>query len=576
MATKNISTMKKWIKNIIFLVFIAMLSSCMEDVGDFTVNGEAITGFELTSPGNNDTVKINTGALTETYIFNWEKAESGLGSPITYTIVFDKPDGDFTNPIWSKVSDISGSSNMATLTLGELQEIYNASGESGVASVKWNVKVENGSPNIKFGQVANSLKLALSSVGIGNFALTAPVDKSILQIDGSKETETLMFDWDDAAVSSGSVTYKFYLDNLNGDFSNPLVVLDSDGSGAESKVSMTHAEWKTLLDQNNIEDGSYKWTVKAISSDLEWMKEVFEVYIEFVNWSQPIYIVGEATTVGWDINNALKMNFVSPNVWTGVYELKAGKEFKFFPVKGSWDNGIGGDGFTNFIGCSNPGNGNIKNDGTIDGYYLVVVDLNTKTVTVADNPKILGGSVIAGWSPENAIPMQMVETGVYDTYQYITVDGSGFKFVPTNNGWDGDFGKSKTMTGFLAQADEDNLTIETDGFYRVRTNFNDMSYSVLETNWGIIGDATPGGWGDDTNMSITAEKGETIWSVTITLTDGNLKFRANDGWDINLGDTGADGSLEYNGGDISVTAGEYFIELILDSATGFTYRITKL
>ena len=64
MATKKISTMKKWIKNILFLAFIAMLSSCMEEVGDFTVNGEAITGFELTSPGNNDTVTINTGAVS--------------------------------------------------------------------------------------------------------------------------------------------------------------------------------------------------------------------------------------------------------------------------------------------------------------------------------------------------------------------------------------------------------------------------------------------------------------------------------------------------------------------------------
>ena len=43
-----------------------MLSSCMEEVGDFTVNGEAITGFELQGPDNNDTIKINTLALTET------------------------------------------------------------------------------------------------------------------------------------------------------------------------------------------------------------------------------------------------------------------------------------------------------------------------------------------------------------------------------------------------------------------------------------------------------------------------------------------------------------------------------
>lgn len=287
-----------------------------------------------------------------------------------------------------------------------------------------------------------------------------------------------------------------------------------------------------------------------------------------------LFIVGEATTAGWDINNALEMNIIASGIWTGTFELKAGKEFKFFPEIGSWDNGIGADQFDNFVGCTNPGNGNISNGGAVDGNYLVIVDLNSKTVTVSDSPKILGGSVIADWNPSNAVSMQMVETGIYETYQYITVDGGGFKFVPTNAGWDGDLGASKTAAGYLAQTDEDNLTVDADGFYRVRLNMNDLSYTVVETNWGIIGSASPGGWDIDTDMTFTAAKGEYIWSADITLTAGEIKFRANDGWDINLGDTGVNGSLEYGGDDIAVTAGNYHIELILNSATGFTYTIT--
>jgi hypothetical protein len=566
--------MKNWIKYTFFLALIAMLPSCMEEVGDFTVNGEAITGFELTSPENNDTIKINTGALTETQVFSWGETESGLGSPIVYTILFDRADGDFSTPIWSKTSDSAGAETKATLTFDELKQVYTTAGASGVVSVKWNVKAENGSPNVKMGQVASFVKIALSADGVSNFQLVSPPDQSVLSFDGTMENEVFAFDWNDATATSGSLTYKFYLDLLDGDFSAPLLTLDADDEGAASQVSKTHGEWKTLLEQNNIEEGPYKWTVKAISSDLEWMKDVFEVYFEFVNWKKPIYIVGAATSVGWDINNALEMNFVAPNVWTGVYELKAGQDFKFFPERGSWDNGIGADRFEKFIGCSDPGNGNITNTGTTDGFYFVIVDLNTKTVTVSDGPKILGGSVIADWNTANAIPLQMVENGVYDTYQYITVDGYGFKFVPSNAGWDGDFGASKISEGFLDQADENNLTVEADGFYRVRVNMNDFSYSVVETNWGIIGSASPGGWSDDTNMSFTAAKGEYTWSADITLADGEIKFRANDGWDINLGDNGADGSLEYNGGNIAVSAGNYHIELILNSVTGFTYTIT--
>lgn len=288
-----------------------------------------------------------------------------------------------------------------------------------------------------------------------------------------------------------------------------------------------------------------------------------------------LYIVGEATVPGWDIGNALELNIIAPGVWTGNFELKAGKEFKFFPVKGSWDNGIGADGFDNYVGCSDPGNGNIKNDGTVDANYLVVVDLNTKTITVTESLRILGGSVAADWNPGNSVPMQMVASGVYETYQYITADGGGFKFVPLASGWNGDFELSAdTPVGYLTQNGGDNLTVDADGFYRVRIDMNDLSYSVTETHWGIIGDATPGGWGDDTNMTFTAGKGNYTWSIDVTLTDGSFKFRANDGWDINFGDYDANGSLEYGGDNIAISAGNYHIELILNSATGFTYTTT--
>lgn len=566
--------MKKLIKYFLFIAIVTFLSSCSEEVGDFTVKGESITGFELAGPENNAVVQINTGALTEPYAFTWAKTESGLGSPIKYTIVFDMPDGDFSQPIWSKVADESGAKNQATLTFDDLKQIYGKGGNTGEVTVKWNVKAENGSANIKMGQVANLLKLSLSAEGVSDFTLVSPLNKSILQIDGTKENDPLVFDWNDATSTSTNVTYKLYLDEVNGDFSSPLLVLDADNEGKASQISKTQGQWKALLDQNKITSGAYAWTVKAFTADQEWMNESFLLFIEFANWSAPIYIVGEATTAGWDINKALEMTFISPNVWAGTYELKAGKEFKFFPKLGSWDNGIGADMFTTFIGSSAVDGGNIKNTGTTDGYYFVVVDLNSKTVTVSDSPKILGGSVVAGWTPANAISMKMMEPGVYETYQYITVDGSGFKFVPTTAGWDGDLGAHKTKTGSLAQTDEDNLTVTKDGFYRVRTNMNDFTYTVVETAWGIIGSATPGGWDTDTNMTMTPAKGEYTWQTDITLTAGDIKFRANDAWTINLGDNGANGSLEYDGSNIAVSAGTYHVELTLNSVTGYTYTIT--
>lgn len=52
-------------------------------------------------------------------------------------------------------------------------------------------------------------------------------------------------------------------------------------------------------------------------------------------------------------------------------------------------------------------------------------------------------------------------------------------------------------------------------------------------SYGIIGDATAGGWASETKM--TPSDDYLIWTVETTLNDGSFKFRANDGWDINLG-----------------------------------------
>jgi len=64
-------------------------------------------------------------------------------------------------------------------------------------------------------------------------------------------------------------------------------------------------------------------------------------------------------------------------------------------------------------------------------------------------------------------------------------------------------------------------------------------------------------------------------TLTLDLTAGALKFRANDAWDINLGDDDANGSLEYNGADIIISdPGNYSVELILN-VPKYTYNLTK-
>ncbi len=569
--------MKKIINIIFPFLLITGLFSCAEDVGDFTVYGEAITNFELDSPSPNDTIIINTGTSDELIDFSWDEATSGLGADVIYSVLIDEIGGDFTTPLLTKKSNSEGNLAVVSVTFGELKALYDQvvqEGES-VANVIWTVKAENGSPNEIKAQTAQLLNLKLGTDGISNFNLTSPLNNSLIKLDGETPDETFVFSWEEASATSMSdVLYKLVFDDIDGDFSDPLLSIMSDNDGLSSEVSLSFTDWKTLFEGNGMKDGAFKWTVIAVSNEFEWQKQEAVFYLEFVSWANPIYIVGSGTEVGWNIDEALEVSFVSPNLWTGVYTLINGQEFKFFPEKGSWDNGIGSDRFTNFMGCTEKADGNFIVNTGADGEYVVTVDLNSGTISVFEAPYLVGGSTVVDWNTDNAYPLVRTGKGVFETFEYITTDGWGFKLLPTK-GWDGDYGASATTEGLLAQDGENNITVPQDGFYHVKADYNNMTYKVTEVTWGIIGSATPGGWDTDTNMTFTGSgKGDYTWTGNISLTDGEIKFRANDGWDINLGDTDADGSLEPGGTNISVSAGSYTVLMVLDPVAGWSYTLT--
>lgn len=103
------------------------------------------------------------------------------------------------------------------------------------------------------------------------------------------------------------------------------------------------------------------------------------------------------------------------------------------------------------------------------------------------------------------------------------------------------------------------------------TNLDDLNSALgTQSDWGIVGDGTPNGWGGpDTEMYQTGANQYALYTV---LTDGFLKFRFNEDWGNNYGDNDPqDGILDNGGGNIPVTAGTYYITLDLDA---LTYSIT--
>ena len=83
-------------------------------------------------------------------------------------------------------------------------------------------------------------------------------------------------------------------------------------------------------------------------------------------------------------------------------------------------------------------------------------------------------------------------------------------------------------------------------------------------SWGIIGSATITGWSTDTDMNYDLTTG--LYSITMTLSAGEIKFRLEDSWTTNFGDDGNNLTLDAGGANIPIpTAGTYTIICNFDS-----------
>lgn len=174
------------------------------------------------------------------------------------------------------------------------------------------------------------------------------------------------------------------------------------------------------------------------------------------------------------------------------------------------------------------------------------------------------------WDPANSTQLASVNSdGTYEGYIYVEA-GKQFKFTDGPS-WDVNYGDDG-MDGTL-EAGGANIAPAETGYYKLNVNLNDLTYTMVKTEWGVIGDGTAGGWDTDQNMTYDPET--KLWSAMLDLTAATIKFRANDGWDINYGDDGPNGILEAGGANIPVPeAGTYVITMKLGTPD-YTYTLER-
>lgn len=284
---------------------------------------------------------------------------------------------------------------------------------------------------------------------------------------------------------------------------------------------------------------------------------------------QGYYMLGEVNGNGWDNTNPEWMTKVSD----GVYQLKVTTEkdknwFKFYEgskfVSGDWDAINSGA-----LGCKENGcedaSGYIYFTGdkwgelqTIvipgAGTWIVTLDMNNLSYSVGKPILYMAGDA-NGWKQ---IDVLNSDDGVHFT-GYMYLNQNGFKFCTQPN-WDG----TNYGADFNTAGDAANITMtEPAGYYKVDVDLSAKTYTLYPiTSISMIGDATPGGWDADTDLTYNAT--ERCWEIKdVHLEAKELKFRSNHSWDDpNPNWGGTPDALVQKGSNIKVAEdGKYDVKL---------------
>ncbi len=362
-----------------------------------------------------------------------------------------------------------------------------------------------------------------------------------------------------SAVSGDSVTY------------------DGGGTITEHGIVWSTSADPTINDNKivNPSDTVYSDTITGLTKNTTYHVRAYAINSAGVGYGNDIsfttladitkfWVVGDYN--GWDNSDAAKYIISTPTSngeAEGYVWLKAGG-IKL-TTDHSWkDPYTFGDDGTNTGKLANPGN-NITVPS--DGYYLIRANQKTMTYTLIKTTwGVIGDATPTGWGSQTDMVYDAT-SGTFHLALHLTSGGS-FKFRGTSD-WNINYG-SDNADGTL-QAGGGNIPVTVDGDYYITLDLSHPNaYTYSANRWGLIGDATPGGWGTSTPMTWDATN--QCMTVTVDLVAGSYKFRANDAWTVNLGGTTTD--LTQDGGNLSIaTAGNYTIQLFLSGTPHCT--VTK-
>ncbi len=469
-------------------------------------NSNGINDFKLLTPTNNKLITADIyGTPDDEVEFTWEKPTTTTDNTgtITYELLFDTLEGDFTTPLESfPVTSVESFS----MTHREIGEKFGAN-----PNLKWTIRATIDTTTIyldaapKFINwdvfVINEFYLVGSHNGWDNTTATPFVDKG----NGTFELQIEL---------PANSEFKFLpqLGSWDGDWGESTTTPGALVQDGEQNIKTTNAG---------------KYVIKVDFPSLSFTVTEFKA-------PDNLFLVGAHN--GWNNADSTQQFFNNGDgVFVKVQQFSAGDEFKFLPVSGSWD-GDWGESKTTPGDLVQDDEQNVKI--TDAGNYVIIVDFNTSKIKVSPINNLFAVGSHNGWNNADS-SQEFYSSGNGVFTKVLTFDaGAEFKLLPESGSWDGDWGESKTTPGILDQDDEQNITITAAGNYIITVDFNTLSYNLKELpeNLYIVGSIN--GW-DNTTAPAFTKVSEGVFEISQVLNASDeFKFLPMQGsWDNDWGES---------------------------------------
>ena len=393
-------------------------------------------------------------------------------------------------------------------------------------------------------------------------------DNIVLE-ESNEGTEALKVTWTQPDFGySAAAQYNILFDLSTGDFSNPESV--SAGSSLEKSFNTEDLN-KVLLNLGAEPGTAAQLQVKVdiiMSKQYSRASDTSELtataYSGVLDLTTPWGVVGSATPNGWGDG---------PD--TPFYKTDAAGVFVAYinMVDGEWKIRKDNDWAVNY--------GSSDGVNLVDGGDNIVTDAGTYKITFDENNLtyaietyswgLVGDATPNGWDGPD-FPLDYDSCS--DTWRAVVKLNDGEWKIRQNNDWAVNLG-SDGADGNL-QAGGGNIPV-TLGYYQIIVDFNANTYSIEKTSiYGVVGSGY-NDWGATPDFPFTPDYcNEGIYYANnVTILDGEIKFRVNNDWAVNYGDTGLDGILEDGGDNIPSVAGIYDIMLDFSNPSVPTYTMIE-